>query len=193
MFGFGRVPRVGRSRGVVVTVSTVVVLALAFGGVAWASSVKKGKRVDVSATYTIRVAAGESKEQQLFTVGDVVVATECAAWWDAPGVFMVGGKAGTVTNHGSDDVLLVIGERGAEAVAPGSPVQVLPPDDSEAFLNVGGAATNNDSGGGGLMPFAILDEGEVSATGALSVWYDAPADPIADPFGTCVVSAYMKG
>ncbi len=174
-------------------VVATMVLVTVCSGIAWALTGTRGKRVSVSASYTIQVAAGESKEQVLFTVGDVAVATECAAWWEFPDVFMVGGKAGTVTNNGADAVLLVVGEGGAP-IAAGTPVQTLPPGDGEAFGNVGGAATNNDRGSGGLLPFAILEQGGTSASGTLSFWYDVPDNPNnVDPLGTCVITAQMHG
>ncbi|HEX2089306.1 MAG TPA: hypothetical protein VHI54_05145 [Actinomycetota bacterium] len=194
MSRFGLINEGRLSRRAVVAVVSVVVLMSALGGAAWALSVTKGKKIDVSATYTISVAGGEGRAQHLFSVGQVAVGTECFAALDEDESFAVGGKAGTVTNNGPDPVLLVVGHT-SDFAADGTQVSVIEPGDSEAFGQVGLAATSRpgEEDSGGLMPFTILDRDGASASGILSFWYHVSDSPAADPVRTCVVSAHMGG
>lgn len=172
-------------------IAAIVVTTMLFAGmgVAWALNVSRQRAVSVSASYTIKVGVDESHEQLLFRVGDAVVGTECFAGQDPPetGVFSVGGKALTVTNTGSDPIM-VWDVEGLGTVGSGGPA-VIAPGDSEAFGLVGVGTTVNDPGFGGLLPITILDQHGRSASGTYSFWYEAkaPAD------GTCVISAQMRG
>lgn len=177
------------SRAAVTGIVAVAVLLVGLG-VAWASSATRQRAISVSASYTIRVGADEYRQQRLFQVGDAIVGTECFGGIDPPGSgdFAVGGKSLTVTNTGSDPIM-VWDVMGLGTVGPPSGPVVLGPGQSEAFGLVGVGTTVNDPGFGGVLPITILDQRGRSATGTYSFWYEAkpPAD------GTCVVSAQMHG
>ena len=176
-----------RGRGAIVVAVSAGVLVAVGAGAAWALSVTKQEPLDVSASYVIRVGVNESKAQRLFRVGQAVLATECAGSIDN-GAFAVGGKALTITNTGSDPILVWDNE-GVNPVG-GSPGPItLAPGDEEAFGVVGVAATVNDNGTGGLLPLTVLDQTGRSATGTYSFWYDADSPSK----GTCVISAQMGG
>ncbi|GAA3173021.1 hypothetical protein GCM10010531_28200 [Blastococcus jejuensis] len=173
-----------RRAGLIAAGAAAVLAAGTAGGVAWArDGIEKSKGYDVSTTYHVTVAPGETRDVAWPRLGDVRLGSECTAGEDTTaGTWGVGMKALTVTNTGTDPVVVSW---------EGEQTRWLAPGESDAFFAVGEVhnETTPDPRAG-TFDMSVLATGGTSASGTIA-WtgrFDTTAHT-----GTCTFSLNLHG